>query len=112
MFCHEVEVLARVKRGGSLDPRMNGIRSDDVEFVMSRQQVVTSIIKHNFDSRIVRDVIVFFREKRRHDFRYERFDLADHNSFDAGVNHKRSRGYARAESHHQNRSWLAVQESA
>src|SRR5262245_60384970 len=70
--------------------------------------VISRVVINNLDSRIAEDVVVFFFEIARHDSRYQRFDFAYHDPFNARIQSKGSRRNARAESDDQHRTWSRV----
>src|SRR4029450_10678190 len=54
----ELEVLLRVERRSTLDPRMNRVRRDDVELLVRRQNVMPRVVVDDLHPRVVYDVVV------------------------------------------------------
>ena len=87
---------------------MDGIVRDDVELFVRRADVIPGIVVNNLDSWVLQNIVVFLLKIRRHDFRDQRLDFADHDSLHAGIQGECSRRHTGAESDDQHRAWFGV----
>ncbi len=68
------------------------------------------VVVHQLDARVGEHVVVHVLEVPRHHLRYERLDLADHDSFDRRVRDEAARGHAGAETHDEHGARPLVQQ--
>src|SRR5437879_13581825 len=95
-------IFHRVERSAALDPRIDRIGRDDVEFLFGGADEMPAIIEDYFGPWIMHDTVVLFLEHRGHKFRDQWLDVANDDAFDVGVYHKRASGHARSASYHRN----------
>ena len=70
-----------VERRSSLHPGVERIRSDRVEFLVSRQEIMPGIIDDYFSFRIVDNVEVVLSEVPGYNLRHQRLNLYDRELF-------------------------------
>ena len=63
MALHRLEVLLRIKRGGSFDEDVERIGGDDVELVGGGQQVVARVVEDDVRARIEHDAVILRRRR-------------------------------------------------
>src|SRR5262245_2953235 len=104
MLLGQIEVFIGVQGSSTLHPWVDGVVGNDVEFFVRRAYKIARVIVNNLDSRIAEDVVIFFFEIAGHYLRYQRFDFAYHDSFNARIQSKSSGRYAGAKSDDQHRT--------
>ena len=108
MFPANLKILFGVQRRGALDPRMNGVGSDDVELLFRRQDEVPGVVVDHLHPRVVHDVVIFLPEKWCDRPGNQRLEFADHDSLDTRIDNKRARGDAGAAADDQHRPEIRV----
>src|SRR5262245_39062024 len=108
---YQLEVLAGVERGGAFDPRMDGVGGDNVKLFAGGQEIVPRVVIDDLHARVVENIVVLFGEILRDGSDDQRFNLADHDSLNAGMVDKASCGDACAQSDDQNRPWARMKQS-
>ena len=98
---HLLEVLLRVQRGRAFYPWVDRIRSDQVEFLARRKNVVARVVVNDPHLWVRRDVVVHFAEVFRDDPWDEWLEFADHHSFYRWMDADRAGSDARSESDYQ-----------
>src|ERR1051326_2628080 len=108
MLFYELKVLLCVKRCRALDPGMNRIRADNVELLLCCDEVVASVIVNNLYARILQDVVILRTKILRHRFRYQTFQFANNDSFNAGIQDERAGCHTRPkpDDQHRTRAWM------
>ena len=102
MLLAQLEIIARVERGGAFDPRMDRVGGDDVEFLAAGQDKMAGVVEEDSDARVVDHVVILLLEERGDDSGDQGFDFADGDVGDFGISQERAGGDAGAASDHQN----------
>ena len=94
MFPAHLKILCRVERGRALDPRVDRVRGDDIEFLTGLEDVMAGVIDNHFDAWVIHHLIVLRAEKEVCCRRNQRLYLADYNFFHFRVKHKGAGRYS------------------